>query len=137
MNLSIEGGALPQWVFRIAGIYGLIVLTPMYFMADEFGRGSVPISHLEFYYGFAGTAIAWQFVFLLIARDVRRYRLFIFPAILEKLAFSIPALLLAARGALSGSILVFAVIDLFLAMTFALSYLVSVRKTAGKREPLN
>jgi hypothetical protein len=31
-------------------------------------------------------ALAWQVAFLIIARDVQRYRLFMLPAILEKLS---------------------------------------------------
>ena len=59
-------------VFRIAAIYGLIVLVPQYFMEGKIGRDTPPpITHAEYFYGFVGVALAWQPAFLLIARDAR------------------------------------------------------------------
>jgi len=52
-------------VFLVAGIYGLIVLLPLYFMEAQTGRDyPPPITHPEYYYGFIGVAVAWQLVFL-------------------------------------------------------------------------
>jgi hypothetical protein len=49
-------------VFWGAGIWGVLVLTPLYFMYDLIGRQEPPpITHPGFYYGFAGVALAWQF----------------------------------------------------------------------------
>ena len=108
-----------RWAFGLAGAYGLAILLPTYFMVEEVGRASRPISHLEYYFGFTGTAVAWQFVFFLIASNVARYRLVMLPAILEKFAFSVPALLVAAQGRLPAMTLPFAIIDLGLAVVFA------------------
>jgi hypothetical protein len=108
-----------RWVFAISGAYGLAVLLPTYLMVDAIGEASVPISHLEYFYGFTGAGVAWQLAFLLIATDVERYRIAMLPAILEKLAFGIPALLVASRGQLPAMTLPFAVIDLCLAVLFA------------------
>ena len=73
-------------VFFGAGIYGIAVLLPQYFMEAKLGRDfPPPLTHPEHFYGFIGVALAWQFVFLLIAHDVPRHRLLMLPAILEKL----------------------------------------------------
>ena len=62
-------------VFTVAGIYGLIVMVPQYFLAAQISRDTPPaITHLEYFYGFIGLAVAWQLVFLLIGRDPERYR---------------------------------------------------------------
>ena len=72
-------------VFTVAGIYGLVVLVPFYFLERWLGENRPPaITHAEFYYGFAGVAVAWQVAFLIIGRDPVRYRLLMLPAILAK-----------------------------------------------------
>jgi hypothetical protein len=51
-------------VFWIAAIWGILVITPLYFLYDTIGRQDPPaITHPGFYYGFAGCALAWQFAF--------------------------------------------------------------------------
>lgn len=48
-------------VFLVAGIYGLIVVLPQYFLESKVGVDSPPpITHPEFYYGFIGVTAAWQ-----------------------------------------------------------------------------
>ena len=64
-----------RWVFRLAGIYGLIVLLPQYFLEERIGRDDPPpITHPEHFYAFLGVAVAWQVAFLVIAQDPIRYR---------------------------------------------------------------
>jgi hypothetical protein len=77
-----------KWVFWIAGIYGLIVLPPLYFMEAQLGRDEPPpVTHPEFYYGFVGVGIAWQVMFLIIGCDPSKYRWAMLPAMLEKASF--------------------------------------------------
>ena len=79
-------------VFRFAGIYGLIVLPPQYFLETRIGRDAPPpITHPEFFYGFLGVAIAWQVAFLIIALDPRRYRPLMLAGVIEKSSFGIAA----------------------------------------------
>lgn len=74
-------------IFYIAGIWGLLIITPLYFMFDLIGRQDPPpITHPGFFYGFVGAAFAWQLVFFVIARDPIRYRPLILPSIVEKFA---------------------------------------------------
>ena len=106
-------------VFSGAGIYGLIVLLPQYFLADRIGRDTPPaITHQEYFYGFIGVAVAWQLVFLAIGREPERYRSLMIPAVLEKLAFGVPASIMYAQGNLPGSVLAFGLVDLTLGALF-------------------
>lgn len=111
-------------VFRIAGIWGFLVITPLYFIFDFIGqRDPPPITHPAFYYGFAGVALVWQFAFLIISTDPIRFRPLMIAAIFEKLVYSIPLLILIARKRTSSNDLAFAVIDLTLCVLFVLAYL--------------
>lgn len=109
--------------FRWAGIYGLIVLLPQYFLEGQIGRDFPPaITHPEHFYGFIGVALAWQFAFLTIARDPVRFRPLMLPAILEKLSFGIAAIVLFAMGRIPLLVLAPALVDLGLATAFAAAY---------------
>src|SRR5438045_9745158 len=84
-------------VFWTAGICGLFIVTPLYFMFDLIGKKDPPpITHPAFFYGFAGVALVWQIAFIFIARDPVRFRLFMIPAILEKLVYAIHVIILVA-----------------------------------------
>ena len=116
-------------VFHIAGIYGLVVLLPQYFMEERLGQDyPPPINHPEHFYGFIGVAAAWQVAFLIIAREPVRYRLLMLPGILEKLSFGIAALALFAQGRLARTVVAFGVLDLVWAGLFAWAY-VKVRSS--------
>jgi len=119
-----------KYTFLIAGIYGLLVLVPQYFI--ELGVGSDPppvIAQPGFYYGFIGVAVAFQFVFLIIARDPVKYRLMMLPSIIEKVSFAIPAALLFWSGLMPTSLFTGGMIDALLGVLFVISYL-KVRKLA-------
>ena len=82
-------------VFAIAGVYGLLVLTPMYFTFDLVGRQTPPpVTQPEFYYGFVGVGVAWQVAFLVIARDPVRLHPMMIPCVLEKAAWFIAVVVL-------------------------------------------
>lgn len=118
-------------VFFVAGVYGLLVLLPQYFMEDKTGRDfPPPITHPEFYYGFIGVAVAWQVLFLILAKDPRRFYPMIIPAIIEKLSFGIAAIVLYAQQRLSAMMLGAGLLDLILAALFVVSYM-KVVKQAG------
>jgi hypothetical protein len=109
--------------FRFAGIYGLIVLIPQLFVESRIGQDYPPaITHAEYFYGFLGVAIAFQLVFLVIAKDPGRYRAFMIPSMLEKLAFSVPAIVLYAQHRLSLVTVCFASFDLVLGVLFFVAW---------------
>jgi hypothetical protein len=111
-------------VFWIAAIWGVIVLTPLYFMFDLIGRNDPPpITHPGFFYGFVGAGLAWQVVFFLIARDPERHRPLMIPSVLEKLSYSVAVIVLVLQERMHSSDLVFAGTDLLLGFLFVLAYL--------------
>jgi len=56
-------------VCYVAFVWGILILT-LYFMFDAISRNDPPpITHPGFYYGFVAVGLAWQFAFLVIARD--------------------------------------------------------------------
>jgi hypothetical protein len=110
-------------VFFIAGIYGLLVVTPQYFMESWTGRTfPPPVTHPEYYYGFVGAVVVWHILFLVISRDPARYRPMMPVAALEKLAFGAPILVLYCQQRASLAIVGAAVIDLILGALFLLSF---------------
>jgi hypothetical protein len=72
-------------VFTIAGVWGVLIMTPLYFAFDAVGRAyPPPLTHPDVYYGFIGVTLAWQIAFLMIAADPLRYRMIMLAGILEK-----------------------------------------------------
>jgi hypothetical protein len=125
---SIERATFARRVFSIAGWYGLIVMLPQYFLEARIGRDyPPPITHPENFYGFIGITIAWQVMFLVIARDPVRFRPAMLPAIIEKLSFVIAMVVLFAQGRVASAPMGFVVIDFVLAILFAMSF----RRTSG------
>ena len=117
-------------VFLVAGIYGLIVLLPLYFMEEQTGRDyPPPITHPEYYYGFIGIAVAWQLVFLVMSRDPVRYRPLMLPAIVEKVSFGIPVAMLYFQQRVSTFILGAAMADSFLGVLFLIAYLKTAKES--------
>lgn len=113
-----------QRVFLVAGIYGLVVLLPQYFLEGKNGRDfPPPITHPEYYYGFLGVAVAWQVLFLVMAKNPARYRIAMIPAVLEKLGFGVAVVALFLLGRVSSLVLLgFALLDLILAALFIVAY---------------
>src|ERR1700690_12469 len=102
-------------VFWIAAIWGFLVLTPLYFMFDLIGsKDPPPITHPAFYYGFVGTALAWQVAFLIVAINPVRMRPIIPAAVFEKFSYCIALIVLYLQGRLHASDLTFAGTDLLL-----------------------
>ena len=113
-------------VFWIAGIWGVLVITPLYFMFDVIGRNDPPpITHRGFFYGFAGAALAWQVAFFLIAKDPLRHRPLMIPSVLEKLSYGAAVVLLVGQGRMHASDLVFGGVDLLLGILFVIAYFIA------------
>ena len=107
-------------VFLIAGLWGVITLTPLYFAFDWIGQR---ITHPDFYFGFIGLALAWQAAFFVIATDPFRFRPIMLAAILEKFGYLLTIAALSAQGRLHGGQLAFAAPDLILGSLFIAAYL--------------
>ena len=112
-----------RYTFLIAGIYGLLVLLPIYFSEPGVARDYPPaITHPEYFYGFAGVAIAFQFVFLIISRDPLKYRLMIFPSLIEKFSFGIAVVVLQMQNRIPLPMFAGGMIDTLLGVLFIISY---------------
>jgi hypothetical protein len=120
-------------VFLVAGVYGVLVLLPQYFMEGKISADNPPaITHSEYFYGFIGVGLAWQILFLVIAQDPVRYRLAMLPAILEKLTFSGATLLLYFQHRLAFQVFVFGLIDLVFAALFVIAFVVTQKRASEK-----
>jgi hypothetical protein len=112
-----------RWVFLLAGVWGLLTLTPLYFLQGQIAAASGPITHPEYFYGFVGVGLTWQLLFVLISRDPARWRPVMPVAVLEKASFGLPVIGLFAAGKISPTILVFGCIDLIWGVLFAVVFL--------------
>jgi len=118
-------------VFWIAGIWGVLVITPLYFLFDLISRNDPPpITHPGFFYGFVGAALAWQIAFLFIARNPVRYRPLMIPSIIEKFSFGSAAVILVLQARMHSSDLVFAGTDLLLGVLFVVAYIKTPSRTS-------
>lgn len=118
--------------FTVAWVYGLVSLIPMYFLEGRLMERMPPaLTHPEFYYGFIGVALAWQLLFMVIARDPARYRAAMLPAIVEKLGWGVAVLVLVLQGRTGTFFVPAAVVDLLLAAAFLESW-----RRVGQEEAL-
>ena len=110
-------------VFYVAFAWGILILAPLYFMFEVIGRQDPPpITHPGFYYGFISVGLAFQFVFLVIARDPARFRLMMLPSVLEKFGYGASLTVLYLEHRLHGSDLVLGVMDAFLGILFLIAF---------------
>lgn len=120
-----------RWTFLVAGVYGLLVLTPMYFMEGRIGADTPPeITHPEYFYGFIGVAVAFQLVFIIISTDPVKYRPLMLAAVVEKFSFAFAVAVLVALGRTYGQIVIGAAIDLVLGVLFSISWYRTARAAA-------
>jgi len=110
-------------VFWIAGIWGVLVLTPLYFMFDVIGRQDPPpITHPAFYYGFIGTALVWQIAFMTIATNPVRFRPLMVACMFEKFSYVGTLGVLYLQGRLHATDLFFAGTDLVVGILFVMAF---------------
>jgi vacuolar-type H+-ATPase subunit I/STV1 len=111
-------------VFLVAGIWGVLLLAPLYFIFDMIGaQDPPPITHPAFFYGFAGLGLAWQVAFFIISRDPMRFRPMMIPSILEKIGYGAAVVVLYAQGRMHPQDLAFGCVDLLFAALFAVAFL--------------
>jgi hypothetical protein len=116
-------------VFWIAGIWGLLVITPLYFMFNLIGqKDPPPITHPGFFYGFVGCALAWQVAFCFIATNPVRYRPLMLPSILEKATYAAAIITLVLQHRTNPSDLLFAATDSLLGLLFVIAYFKTIAK---------
>ena len=111
-----------KWAYRLAAIYGVIVLAPLLVAEPTIAAQTGPITYPEYYYGFAGSALVFQALFALISTDPARYRRIMLISIAEKVCFPAAVWPLFLSGRTHGLVVVFASIDALLAVVFLIAY---------------
>ena len=118
--------------FLVAGIYGILALTPQYFGEDFIGRRfPPPITHPEYFYGFIGVVIVFHLMFLMISKDPMRYRPLMLIAAAEKFVFGVPTVLLYVQNRVTAPILIAALVDI----AFGVLFLVAYWRTSNVQSP--
>jgi hypothetical protein len=114
-------------VFLSAGIFGLILVLPLFVMEANYAKdGTGLVSSPEFYYGFAGVTLAWQIAFILISRDPVRFRPLMPAAMAEKFFFVLAIAWLASQGRVGPNMISAAALDFIWGVLFLLAW----RRTA-------
>ncbi len=110
-------------VFWIAAIWGVLILTPLYFMFDLIGRKDPPpITHPAFYYGFISVGLAFQVVFVVIAKDPERLRPMMIPSVLEKFGYGATLLVLYLQNRLHPQDLALGGVDVLFGVLFLVAF---------------
>ena len=123
-------------VFWIAGVWGVLVLVPLYFMSDVIGRTDPPaITHLGYYFGFLNVTLAWQLAFFILAQDPVRFRPMIIASIAEKVLYFASIIVLRSFGLVTKAECVVALPDLILAVMFTVAY-AKTRSARSRLTPL-
>lgn len=115
-----------RWVFTGAGVWGIIVLTPLYFLVDLTGRPYPPPSdYPHFFYGFLSVTMAWQIAFLVIGASPARFRPLMIPSIIEKVGYIVTIAVLHGQARIEAVDAMAAVPDLLIAVLFILAFVKS------------
>ncbi len=123
----------PRLIFTIAGIYGLLILTPFLFLERRLAEATPGgITHPEYYYGFLGSALVMQLVYLIIARDPVRFRPLMPVAALAKAVFFLTILILYFQERVPAPALEFASVDGLLAFAFLYAWRITPAREAGR-----
>lgn len=103
-------------VYIGAAIYGILAVPVLYFT-------DAPDPHRLLYFAFAGIALVFQGVFLVIARDPKRYAAFLPLTVFEKVSFGVPALAFWSQGQAADDMGLGGAVDLLLAALFTFTWL--------------
>jgi hypothetical protein len=111
-------------VFFVAAIWGVVVLTPLYFIFNMIGRQDPPpITHPAFYYGFVSVGLAFQVAFFVIGRDPVRLRPMMIPSVLEKFGYGATLLVLYLQNRLHLQNLALGGVDVLFGVLFITAFL--------------
>ena len=111
-----------RWIFRIAGIYGIIVMAPMLFMERQIAPGA---AHPVFFYAWISVNLTWQVLFLVLATAPGRYRPMMLACVLQKVTAAIAIPWLYVLGRVGAMWLGAAATDLGFAVLFIIAHRVT------------
>ena len=123
--------------FWWGGVYG-VLLAIAFFLGEKPITAKMPpeLTHPEYYYTFAGALLVWHLLYLYISNNLERCRAIMPFAVLEKISFAVPVLVLYATGRVTSLGLVGgAVGDLVWGALFLATYF-KVSKSAAASVPL-
>jgi hypothetical protein len=106
-------------VFRIAGLYGIVVLAPMLFFERQIAPG---ITYPVFFYAWVSVDLVWQILFLVLSTDPIRYRPMMLVSVLEKATAVIAIPWLYVLGRIGSLWLGVAAVDLVFGVLFLAAY---------------
>ena len=119
-------------VFAIAGSWGIVVLTPLYWLRDVTGRAYVaPEQSVQFFYGFFAVALTWQLAFLAIAVNPARLRPMMILSVVEKFSYVITLAVLYQQARISNDDAMAAIPDLLLGVLFIAAF-VKTKPRSGR-----
>jgi hypothetical protein len=110
-------------VFWTASIFGVLIVTPLFFIGGMIARlDPPPLTHPQFYYGFAGVALVWQFAYLAIATDPARFRPMMILSALAKFSFVLTNIVLCLQGRIPASESLTSAPDALFALLFVIAF---------------
>ena len=110
-------------IFTVAGIWGVLIIVSLYFLESRINAEQPPaITHPEYYYGFLGVTLVWQFLYILIGRNPARYRPVMILAILAKSSYWLGVLILFLLDRVPIMVLLTSLPGLLLTILFAIAY---------------
>jgi hypothetical protein len=123
---NARGGLLVRFartVYIGAGIWGIVVLTPLFWLVDITGRHYArPTEYPQFFYGFFSVAFAWQIAFLVIGSNPVRFRPLMLASMVEKFSYVAIVAVLYAQARLSSTDASAALPDLLLGILFVAAF---------------
>ena len=112
-----------KFVFIAAGGWGIVVLTPLYFLIDISGRQyAAPTTYPQFVYGFLSVAMAWQIAFLMIGTNPVRFRPLMIASMVEKFGHVMTVAVLYGQARISRLDAMAAGPDLLLGVLFIAAF---------------
>jgi hypothetical protein len=110
-------------VFVSAGVWGILVLTPLCWLIDFTGRRyAPPTDYPHFFYGFLSVAFAWQIAFLVIGFNPIRFRPMMILGMLEKLSFVATVTVLYAQARIPAADAQAGIPDFLLCLLFIVAF---------------
>ena len=125
-----------KYVFIAAGVWGITVLTPLFFLVDITGRSyPAPADYPHFYYGFVAVAMAWQVAFLVIGSDPVRFRPLMIVAFIEKAGYIITTTVLYREGRIPAADASTAIPDSVLLVLFIVAFVMTTPSVSARVTP--
>ena len=81
-----------------------------------------PVTHPEFYYGFACAALAWQIVYFLIGTDPTRYHPLMMVGVFAKMSYFAAVAVLYLEGRLRARMFTISAPDALLGLSFLAAF---------------